>query len=52
MILLDTSVGSTIYGKAMRRWPRFCNPVFIEHRELMVRGIGYIDAHLLAATAL
>lgn len=25
---------------------------FIEHRALMGRGIGYIDAHLLAATAL
>ncbi len=25
---------------------------FIEHRKLMGRGIGYVDAHLLAATAL
>lgn len=25
---------------------------FIEHHRLMGRGIGYIDAHLLAATAL
>ena len=25
---------------------------FIEHHRLMDRGIGYIDAHLLAATAL
>lgn len=25
---------------------------FIEHHQLMGRGIGYIDAHLLAATAL
>ncbi|HET6655459.1 MAG TPA: type II toxin-antitoxin system VapC family toxin [Gammaproteobacteria bacterium] len=25
---------------------------FIEHNQLMGRGIGYIDAHLLAATAL
>ena len=26
--------------------------LFIERRELMGRGIGYVDAHLLAATAL
>lgn len=26
--------------------------IFIEQRRLMGRGIGYIDAHLLAATAL
>lgn len=26
--------------------------IFIEQRELMGRGIGYIDAHLLAAVAL
>lgn len=25
---------------------------FIEHRELMGRGIGYVDAHLLAAVVL
>ena len=54
MILVDTSVWTTLMGNLPQAVMGTDDKVlyFIERHRLLGRGIGYIDAHLLAAASL